>query len=84
MAAISAGAPSARMAPSFITVIRSASSITTDMLCSIKSTVVARAIARIRSQNANASDSERPWVGSSMIKSSGASASPMANSNSRW
>src|SRR5215831_20655668 len=38
-ALISAGPPSANMAPLFITVMRWASSMTTDMLCSIRSTV---------------------------------------------
>jgi hypothetical protein len=69
--------------PWFMTVIVWASCITTAMLCSMSSTVAFRATVRISSQKPAISASERPWVGSSRIRSFGDSASPIANSKSR-
>src|SRR2546427_704652 len=79
---ISAGVPSARMAPWWSTVMRSEISITTFILCSTTTTVRSAAMRRISAMVRSVSSGLMPAVGSSSSSSLGSQASAMAIS--RW
>ena len=82
----SAGVPSATSAPLCKTMMRSASSRTTSILCSTSRMVLVLSCRswRIKSSMAGISSAPRPAVGSSNMNTLGSSAISMATSSLRW